>query len=365
MPPFVPFPIFPPYRLWQPGQSYPVPVNYEVMARLEEVNPVALPFTSVYFCYSFLRWYAITAPRRAFDYALAVQPLEVLLLWSFQNNRAVIDLEKADIENVLRFYVAPPSSWSAPPVSKYLEDARPFSEWRINPRWRPLNRTYDTAGNSKPIVRQATADRFRVLRDFFSFYLGLIRSKKENPVVAFRILQKLQVLRSPQVSAFTERQLNWFFEYSIHSGQPQALKMAVFLSLARYTDHSASEIVGSELSTTTLDQFQRGQDGWHFSIANDSSGREPLPAQFTAIFDNYLRAAGLSPETPLPRSPLFLNQRFNTGVNKAAIVSELGRFRLAVAAAAQDSSDAEVRAAVALYKKMSFSLVKRSAKMIY
>lgn len=366
MSPFVPFPIFPPYRFWLPEEFHPLPKNVEVCARLEEIDPAAQPFTSVYYCHVFLRWYAITAPGRSFEYNLSIHPLETLLLWSFVKKKPLIELRADDIDEVMRFYVAPPSSWSAPTVAKYLENYLiPFSEWKINPRWRPFNRTYDQDGTSAPIVRQSTADRFKVLRDFFDFYLGLVGSNRKNPVSAFRVLQKLQIPRNSEPPVLTESQLKWLFNFSVHCGRPQAPRIAVFLSLARFTEHSASAIVGDDFNKATLDQFRRSELGrWSFSIVKGGDWHELLPVDFNPIFENFLRTAGVNACSPLPSTYLFSKLFRSDGLTKASIAREIIRFRKCLVEAAQASDDPEIQSAVNLYKNLSFSLVRRSAKML-
>ncbi|MDR7283148.1 hypothetical protein J2X84_001972 [Pseudomonas corrugata] len=366
MSPFVPFPIFPPYQFWMPEDSYPVPVNVEVCARLEEIDPAAQPFTSVYFCHAFLRWYAITAPRHSFEYSLSVHPLETLVLWSFVKKKPLVELRADDIDELMSFYVAPPATWSAPPVAKYIENyVIPFSEWTINPRWRPFNRAYDQDGTSAPIVRQSTSDRFKVMRDFFDFYLGLVGSNRKNPVSAFRFLQRLQTPRKSVPPILTERQLDWLFEFAAHCGRPLSPKIAVFLSLARFTEHSATAIVGDELNKSTLDQFRRSELGrWSFSIVKGGDGYQQLPVGFNPILESFLRAAGVNARSPLPSTHLFPKLFRSDGLTKASIAREIIRFRKGLVEAAQASDDPEIQIAVNLYKNLSFSLVRRSAKML-
>jgi len=249
--PFVQFPIFPPYRFWLPEVSHPLPMNVEVYARLEEIDPAAQPFTSVYYCHAFLRWYAITAPRRSFEYNLSVHPLETLLLWSFVKKKPLVELRADDIDEVMRFYVAPPSSWSAPPVAKYLES------------------------------------------------------------------------------------------------------------------YSASAVVGDEFNKATLDQFRRSELGrWSFSIVKGGDWYEQLPVGFNPIFENLLRTAGVNTRPPLPSTYLFPKLFRWDGLTKASIAREIIRFRKGLVEAAQASDDPEIQLAVNLYKNLSFSLVRRSAKML-
>lgn len=364
MPPFVPFPVFPPYQFWLPHQSYPTPVNAEARSRLEKINPDSRPFTSLYFCHEFLHWCALTAPRQLFDYSMVVQPLETLLLWSGATGRSMIDLQADDIEEFMRFYVAPPISWSGARVTKYLGDvAIPYPDWKINPSWRPFNRSYDQDGIAAPIVRQATADRFRVLRDFFRYYFALIGSARSNPVAPFEILQQLQTHKVSSLVGLTETQMDWLFDFLTRCSEPSALKISLFLALARFTGYSATAIVGSEFHRATLGQFQlHERHRWAYSVNKNPNSYELLPEAFTPVFEAFLRAMGVDSTSPLPHIHLFPKVGQRAGLSKAAIAREIIRFRKKLVDAAQSSESNEIRLAAAKLESLSFSLIRRSAK---
>lgn len=328
------------------------------------MDAASQPFTGLYYCHEFLHWCAVTATRRTFDYSLLVQPLETLLLWSGFSGRPMIDLRKEDIEEFMRFYVDPPMSWSGAPVAKYLaEDAIPYAEWKINPRWRPFNRSYDQNGTAAPIVRQGTADRFRVLRDFFRYYLSLIGSARVNPVAPFETLQKLQNPKKSNLVGLTHNQLDWLFEFLASGAQPGAHKISLFLALARFTDHSAAAIVGSELSKATFDQFHLHENHrWAYSINRTPHSYELLPAAFTPMFEAYLHAMGVRSTSPLPHMHLFPKVGQGAGLSKASIARELIRFRKKLVDAAQSSGSIEIRMATGELKNLSFSLIRRSAR---
>lgn len=114
----------------------------------------------------------------------------------------------------------------------------------------------------------------------------------------------MQIPRNSQPPVLTERQLDWLFEYAV--GRPQAPKIAVFLSLARFTEHSAAAIIGDEFNKTSLDQFRRSELGrWSFSVVKVGDWYEQLPVDFNPIFENFLQTADVNASAPLPSTYLF------------------------------------------------------------
>ncbi|MBH8609978.1 hypothetical protein I4N56_002730 [Pseudomonas mohnii] len=178
-------------------------------------------------------------------------------------------------------------------------------------------------------------------------------------------MQKLQTPRNSQPPVLTESQLDWLFDFAVSCGRPQAPKIAVFLSLARFTKHSASAIVGDDFNKATLDQFRRSELGrWSFSIVKGGDWNEQLPVDFNPTFENFLRTSGINASAPLPSTYLFPKLFRWDGLTKASIAREVIRFRRGLVEAAQASDDPEIQSAVNLYKNLSFSVVRRSAKML-
>jgi len=258
MRPFVFFPIFPPYSQWRPDRGTNVPECTAVCDQLENVPADAQPFTSTWYCMEFLTYSAITNPS-GFRYSLLARSLEAMLLWSFHIQAPLLGWDDAQMHGFLDFFCNPPVGCTAAASrSHYLEDrAAPFKDWVINPDWRLFRRSSNKNGGLIPVTRDVFLRMVSDVKKFFDFYLLSTQSARPNPTEGVS-RESWGLDRSTSSAILTEKQLDWLLTdaLSSHVHSRHALQVMIYLGLARYTNLTAKQIVGSPDAQMSRDALQ-------------------------------------------------------------------------------------------------------------
>ncbi|VVN40759.1 hypothetical protein PS676_05358 [Pseudomonas fluorescens] len=366
--PFIFFPIFPAYSQWRPERGTNVPESIAVCDRLEKVCPGAQPFSGTWYRMEFLKRSAITNPT-GFRYNELTRCLEPMLLWSFHTRVSLLDWDEQQVDGFLSFYCDPPVGCTAVSVrNRFLEDySAPFKDWAINPDWRLFRRTPDGNGTLKPVTRDAFLRLVFHVKHFFDFYLSSTGSPHANP--ANEVSSASRNLNWSKSSVvFTERQLDWLLTDALTSRvhSRQALQMMMYLGFARYTNLTAKQVVGSPSAQFTLDRLRRETDGgWSLSASSSgvSNSWLRLPAPMSPLIERYLQSRQVDLIRALPNLPLFPQLSDVEGYKPDSVSTYVKRIRELVADAALADDDPGIAASADCFRKLTFSMVRRSTRL--
>jgi len=367
MRPFIFFPIFPAYSQWRPERGTNVPESIAVCDRLEKVCPDAQPFSGTWYCMEFLKRSAITNPT-GFRYNELTRCLEAMLLWSFHARVPLLDWDEQQVDGFLSFYCDPPVGCTAASVrNRYLEDySAPFKDWAINPDWRLFRRTPGGNGSLNPVTRERFLRLVFHVKRFFDFYLLSTGSPRANPADGFSSASR-NLNWSKSSVVLTERQLDWLLTDALASRvhRRQALQMMMYFGLARYTNLTAKQVVGSPSAQFTLDRLRHETDGdWSLSASSNgvSDNWLRLPAAMSPLIERYLQSRQVDLFRALPNLPLFPQLSNVDGYKTYSMSTYVKRIRELVADAARVDDDPDIAASADCFRKLSFSMVRRSTR---
>jgi hypothetical protein len=368
MRPFIYFPIFPPYSQWRPERGTNVPESIAVCDCLEKVCPDAQPFSGTWYCMEFLKRSAITNPT-GFRYNELTRYLEPMLLWSFHTRVPLLDWDEQQVDGFLSFYCDPPLGCTAASVgNRFLKDySAPFKDWAINPDWRLFRRTPGVNRSLNPVTRDVFLRLVSLLRHFFDFYLLSTGSPHANPADEFSSSsRKLNWSRSSVV--LTETQLDWLLTDALTSRvkSRHALQVMMYLGFARYTNLTAKQVVGSPSEQFTLDRLRHETDGdWSLSVSSSgvSDSWLRLPATMSPLIERYLQSRQLDLIRAMPNLPLFPHLSEVDGYKNDSMSNYVEIIRVLVADAARGDDDPGIAVSADCFRKLSFSMVRRSARL--
>ncbi|WP_368839721.1 hypothetical protein [Pseudomonas guariconensis] len=367
MHPFVFFPIVPPYSQWHPELGTNVPECTAVCEQMEKVSPEAQPFISTWYCMEFLKHCAITNPS-GFKYSTLASNLDAMLLWSFHIHVPLLDWKEQQVQRFLDFYCDPPVGCTGSAVhSRFVEECSvPFRDWAINPEWRLFRRTASGPGSLTPITRESCKRLAAHLQHFFDFYRSFTGSSRANPAEEVTSITS-RLSKSKSLVVLTEKQLDWLFTDALSSRvhARQSLQVMVYLGLARYTNLTAKQIIGNFNAGFTLDRLRLESDGG-WSLAKVSNGVSEswmrLPKPMTPLIQRYLQSRHVDLSRPLPNLPLFPQLNGVDAYNFDSMSSYVQKLSKLVANAASADGDPDIAASAEVFRKVAFSVVRRSSR---
>jgi len=238
--PFVPIPLFPPYKHWHADSPEDFPENHNICCRLEELDHVKLPFLSLWYCTSFLEaavhnW----PPSRARElYDLVTRDAEKMLNWSYLNGISLRDRDHSEFCNFINFLKQPPDAWcSQTRHSKFVSTPlAPFSEWTFDEKWRLFCRSID--GTNVRIQSRSDLQRSaQIVREFFAYYISTTGIRKDNCAenVPDFILDGMPA-NTPSL-AHLPYELDWTFEQvlNISTVVRRPEQILLYLAMARFS----------------------------------------------------------------------------------------------------------------------------------
>ncbi|MNJ49790.1 hypothetical protein D3C77_450410 [compost metagenome] len=242
----------------------------------------------------------------------------------------------------------------------------PFRNWAINPEWRLFRRTASGPGSLTHITREPCKRLATHLQHFFDFYRSFTGCPRANPAEdVTSITSKLPKSKSSVV--LTQKQLDWLFADALSSRvhARQSLQVMVYLGLARYTNLTAKQIIGNFNAGFTLDRLRLESDGdWSLSEVSNgvSESWRRLPKPMTPLIQRYLQSRHVDLSRPLPNLPLFPQLNGVDGYKFDSMSCYVQMLREPVANAASADSDPDIAASAEVFRKVAFSMVRRSSR---
>lgn len=339
MTPFIPFPLFPPYEHWWPNRYSDFPNNEHVRERLSAIDPISKPFINLWYCELYLRRQAHTwIPSSALDsYRLETSLLTKMLNWSFFSGTSLIDWSQADIDSYIAHALAPPVNWlKDSSVSRFIPEGCEFSNWPINPGWRPY-RNIGHAFSSLKILYSRT-------NRFFDFYRKEVGSQEAESAGGLLSAAKVSV------TVFTRHEISWCLEEidRLEMSQLRKKMYCTYFALALHCKGSERKLVGSSTCRAMLNLFSKKNGMWYEA----PDGVKGLDFEFSKIFEEYLAFLGLDIDQPLPEQPLF-ECRINCSLPWRTFRAELSE-------RAANSFDESIKATHHKWLKLTFSRIRAS-----
>ncbi len=236
--------------------------------------------------------------------------LERLLQWSWRvEQRNAYGLAREDIEEFVRFSLAPPAAWIGE-----THAPRFFTEngERVpNPKWRPfvasLPKTELKTGR-KPDAKafrpsqSAVRATFTALSSFYD-YLTEETVISANPVALIR--QKSKFIKRDQNAAVVRRISNLQWDYVLETAEimaddnPPTHERTLFIMNCLFALYlRISELVADERSAPVMGDFRKDQDGaWWFHVTGKGNKDRTVTVSDAMLeaLKRYRGALGLSP----------------------------------------------------------------------
>ncbi|VVP85026.1 hypothetical protein PS925_00842 [Pseudomonas fluorescens] len=359
--PFRPFPIFPPYDRWHPNASEEFPENHSVRRRLEALGVDCLPFTSVWYCTSFLEtaahsWSSGQAESR---YGLTSRVCEKMLNWSFLNGMCLLDWDHDNFSKFLIFLKQPPNAWcSESPHTRYMSTPiTSYRDWELNDKWRPFYRFIDNA----QVGIQGRRDMQRsaqIAREFFAFYISKTGIAKPNcaALVPADFINEAPLNRPSKIHNPSE--LNWAFTQVMKS-PTQVLRseqVLLYMAIARFTVIHVGQV-------RYLNQFFKGLNGnWMFHNGQLGAATIELSPEFSDYLERYFIYYGISLNGNIPAVPLFPTNDGMFGYSLDAIRRHMNDVAGMLAEKASKDDDPQIRLLEMSLKRISFASIRRSSE---
>ena len=362
--PYVPIPFFPPYEHWRPsahGAAVALPVNKDVRRWLDGREAPNLLYLDLRYCTSFLEMAAHSwrQSRASELYELHTRVLERMLNWSYLHGYSILSWGDSEFGSFLKFVKQPPEAWCSPARYRKFIAAplAPFSEWKINEKWRPFCRRVDGA-NGCIQTRGDLQRSARVVGDFFDYYITTTEIEKDN--FAKRLpdfilkgmpLSQTSVIHSPY-------ELDWVFEQieKLPALIRRPEQILLYLAIARFS-------VIRLRHARYLSQFFKSVEGtWHFNTDNVSALDIELSVDFCINLERSLVMRGIDVNEELPTLPCFPT---NDGVypySFDALQRHMVEFSVLLADAAAKSDDPLIAGAKDKFRHMTFSSVRSSSE---
>ena len=246
--------------------------------------------------------------------------LERLLQWSWRvERRNAYGLAREDIEEFIRFSLAPPAAWIGETHASRFVTAN--GERAPNPKWRPfvasLPKTELKTGrkpNAKTYRQSQSAVRatFTALSSFYD-YLTEETVISANPVALIR--QKSKFIKRDQNAAVVRRISNLQWDYVVETAELMANddsythERTLFIMNCLFALYlRISELVADERSAPVMGDFRKDQDGnWWFHVTGKGNKDRTVTVSDAMLgaLKRYRGGLGLSPlpsineETPL------------------------------------------------------------------
>jgi len=342
VPPFTPFPMFAPYDHWWPNQDSRFPENDHVRQRLSAVDQASKPFINLWYCDRYLRWVAHAwTPDTASDlYTMETSALMQMLNWSFSNGTSLIDWNLEDIEAYIAHVSAPPETWvGVSSVKRFIPTPSEFSEWLINPQWRP----YKFGAGA---VRNRISNFQRRGNKFFDFY------RKEVGLNGARIkVLNHKSLTIDSKMLFTRDEMDWCLKEIGRMELPELKRniISTYIAIALYCKGPERKVAGSLKHNAMLNQFFKKKGVWYESLGKADAC---LPPAFTRIFEDYLDCLNINVNQPLPEQILFPID--------AQFYRRWAAFRIALSERANTSLNQQVKNTHYKWDQLSFKRIRLS-----
>ncbi|WP_129586917.1 hypothetical protein [Pseudomonas frederiksbergensis] len=222
--------------------------------RLSAVDPASKPFINLWYCDRYLRWVAHTwTPGTAYDlYTLETSALMQMLNWSFSNGTSLIDWNQEDIEAYITHVSAPPETWVAiSSLKRFIPTPSEFSEWLINPQWRPYK--FGTGA-----VRNRISNFQRRGNKFFEFYRREVGLNGAEIIV---LNHKSRAFDSKVL--FTRDEMDWCLKEIECMELPELKRkiISTYIAIALYCKGPERKVVGSLKHDAMLSQFFKKKGG--------------------------------------------------------------------------------------------------------
>jgi hypothetical protein len=140
----------------------------------------------------------------------------------------------------------------------------------------------------------------------------------------------------------------------------------MYFGFARYTGLTAKQVVGSPTAQFTLDRLRHETDGG-WSLSASSSGVSDswlrLPAPMSQLIERYLQSRQVDLIRALPNLPLFSQLSDVDDHKYYSISTYVTKTRELVVDAALADDDPGIAASADCFRKLSFSMVRRSTRL--
>jgi len=359
--PFVPIPLFPPYKHWHADSPEDFPENHNIRCRLEELDPVKLPFLSLWYCKRFLEAAAHNwPPSRARElYDLVTRVAEKMLNWSYLNGISLLDWNHSEFCNFINFLKQPPDTWcSQTRHSKFVSSPlAPFSEWKFNGKWRLFCRSIDGT-NVRIQSRRDLQRSAQIVREFFAYYISTTGIRKDNCAenVPDFILDGMPA-NAPSL-AHLPYELDWTFEQVLNNSavvrRPE--QILLYLAMARFS------IIHIRHAQNLSQFFKVGDGAWYFNNGGVAAVSIELSADFCVHLEHSLILRGIDTNDSLPTVPCFPT---NDGVFPYGLDSmqrHMKEFARVMADIASQSEDPKIAAAEDKFRRMTFLSIRSSSE---
>lgn len=359
MRPFIPFPIFPSYDNWQPSRVKRFPTNFQVTARLSEVDESCLPFISAWYADQYLSWTAHSwNPQTAhLQYYKTIHGLEKMLNWSFANSLSLLDWTDADFKGYVGFIKTPNGDWaSSSNHARFLvSPGKDYCDYPINPLWKLFN-TSRASDSSAAIDKNVWKREIRSVTQFLDFYLKSVAATRPN--VAAAKLDWLSFKESEPRGTISDLVLEWIFETLPSLLSPHTFRLIeMYLTIARHTGRPMWQVLGTLSSPGRVDQFMRNEHG-HWLESNPRNGPPVLlPLAFSKTFDRYLVYLNIDASQPLPTLSLFPKENSLGAYDLRGLWRITCSIRESLADAALASDNPDIVSAAGEIRRLTTALV--------
>ena len=241
--------------------------------------------------------------------------LERLLQWSWNiEQKSVLDLNRADIEEYLEFCLSPPKSWiGTKHVARFVNKngiREPNKDWRLFISRLSKSATKDGAEpdiKNFRLSQQAISCIFIALGSFYNHLLNE-NIVKANPIAQIR--QKSKYIRKQQSKQRVRRLTELQWDFVIETAQTMAVEDPKFhertlfvMSMLYLLYLRISELVADERWEPKMgDFFQDSHGNWWFKTVSKGNKERDItvPNSMLEALKRYRLSRELSPTLPSP-----------------------------------------------------------------
>lgn len=366
---FVPYPLFPPFVLLADHQDLERPINNDVRARLETLDPALEAFRTWRLGIDFLTKQCQRTEFTPRHYKIACPVLETMMHWSWSiRHKPIREWLEADAREFMHFAMRLPMSWiSKTGGTRYmLKTMTEFAIKPINDNWRPIVRkqlAYSSASSSASTLRTDSdfalgTDQHRYIflhygQDFFDYLSTLQTPTLKNPFDGLK-LKDFKVRQGKSRTTFTPAQLTDVMSTATSLAQDDQLWQPWLLvaAVAIYSDVPLRAMGSSSALRLTFSSFKTDE----VSLKKAGSGqtspicfesphyprlRYPLDPQFAAYFRHYAMFRHRQNSNIFPQSLLLPLMNGTAGYSSHTMLDLFSRFTTAILTRLQESPLAE------------------------
>ncbi|MBA1256030.1 hypothetical protein G7021_25585 [Pseudomonas carnis] len=363
---FVPYPLFPPIVLLTDHQGLERPINNDVRARLDTLDPALEAFQTWRLGINFL---AKQCQRPEFSprhYKIVCPVLETMMHWSWSiRHKPFLEWQETDAREFMRFVMRLPNSWiSKTGGTRYLLKTKTeFAVKPINNNWRPIVRkqladisastSTSTPGTGSDFALGTVQHRTMFLRsgrDFFNYLYALRTTTPMNPFDALKS-RDFEVRQVKTRTIFTPAQLSDLMSTatSLAQSDKQWESWLLVAAMAIYSDVPLRALGSSSALRLTFSSFKAGEADDQKAGSSQTSPewfesphyprlRYPLAPPFAAYFRRYAKFRHSQNSDVSPQSLLLPLMDGTGGYSGHTLVDLFCRFTTTILTRLQQSS---------------------------